>query len=184
MAAEPLSLPLIAIAPEVRRRERNRRLIGLAARRAGGAARRGVPVLPARVHRPDELHPRARRTCHRMVRTTRRRTTPRWRRAICRTSSSRSSSRPCRRVVNLIFGFPFAYVLVRTDPVPRRRPGVHGLSHVRGAVHRLRDALHPAARRARDAAPRGARDPEHDGPVTACRRSCSRCPCSRSRSWS
>ena len=36
MTAEPGILPLVAIAPEVRRRERNRRLIGLGLARAGG----------------------------------------------------------------------------------------------------------------------------------------------------
>ena len=61
-------------------------------------------------------------------------------------------------------------------PLPRAGPGVHGLPHVRGAVHRVRHPLPAPARRTRVAAPRWRSASRTCRCSTACRPSCSRCP--------
>ena len=141
-----------------------------------------VPVLPARVHRPDELHPGQSYLSPRSGLHPRRTTLAMVGRYLPNLLVTLQLA-ILATLVDLVFGFPFAYILVRKVRY-RTRPGVHGVPDVRGAVHRLRDCASScsrAVRRRRSSRRSGSRATR---PCTACRRSSSRWRSSRSRSWS
>jgi ABC-type spermidine/putrescine transport system permease subunit I len=182
MTAELGSLPLVAIAPEVRRRERNRRLIGLGLVAPAAILVVGFLYYPLAfivqmsftlgssylsAHGPDYSTANYAAMASRYLPNV----------FITLQLAALST------VVNLVFGFPFAYVLVRRI---RYRDLVRAFMvfPMFGALYiafGMRFILlpggpaTPCCRRSASRAPPSS---------TACRRSSSPCRSSRSRSWS
>ena len=158
MTTEPLSVPLSEVAPELRRRERSRRLTALAF------------LVPAGILAVLFLY------CPLVFIVQMSFTTgssflspdgPVYTVAELRGDVPALPAEPVRHAPARRPGDgrrPVVRLPVRLHPrppgaLPRRRPGAHGLPDVRGPVHRLRDGLHPAARRTAGPDPSRLRDP-------------------------
>ena len=146
MVTERLSMPLRASRPSSAGGSATRRLIGARPAHPGSGPGAAVPVLPAAVHPPDELHrgqlvPVADRSG-----LDARQLPPHRSSATCRTCSSRVQLALLATVVDLVLRLPVRLHPRAPGPLPRRRPGADGVPDVRRAVRRVRDALHPAAR--------------------------------------